>query len=307
MPAAGESQKEFVSRCIPIVLNDGTAKDPEQAAAVCYSLWEKKSVSEHTLTIKLETPEVKAGARHSASDQMHLNQAMHHIMQAGGMLPDQDNVEPGSTEEAGEPTPDGDEGSEWNASDILSDKALVFLGTEAKALGNGLVGGYLVRYGDEKKTDLTGDFFTAQTDTGPASESLAYYHHGLDKTLGKAPLKNKATIGKDDIGVWIKHQLDLRSEYEKAIYGLAEQKKLGWSSGTAGHLVERQKVGGAMWIKRWPLGLDASYTPTPAEPRNEALTLKAYVESLQPAEQPALKSAQVKPTADYYSKLFNRS
>ena len=38
-PQAGESQDDFVSRCIPVVLEDGTAEDQEQAAAVCYSMW----------------------------------------------------------------------------------------------------------------------------------------------------------------------------------------------------------------------------------------------------------------------------
>lgn len=39
-PRANETEQEFVSRCIPIVLDDGTAQDNEQAAAVCYSMWE---------------------------------------------------------------------------------------------------------------------------------------------------------------------------------------------------------------------------------------------------------------------------
>ncbi len=38
-PGRNESQQEFVSRCIPIVLKDGTATDQKQAAAVCYSMW----------------------------------------------------------------------------------------------------------------------------------------------------------------------------------------------------------------------------------------------------------------------------
>lgn len=38
-PGKNESQKDFVSRCIPIVLEDGTAKDQKQAAAICYSMW----------------------------------------------------------------------------------------------------------------------------------------------------------------------------------------------------------------------------------------------------------------------------
>ena len=40
-PKRNEKQDEFVSRCIPIVLNDGTAQDQDQAVAVCHSMWEK--------------------------------------------------------------------------------------------------------------------------------------------------------------------------------------------------------------------------------------------------------------------------
>ncbi len=40
-PQAGESQDEYISRCIPIVLNEKTAKDGSQAAAICHSMWRK--------------------------------------------------------------------------------------------------------------------------------------------------------------------------------------------------------------------------------------------------------------------------
>lgn len=39
-PRPGEREKDFINRCIPVVINDGTAKDPQQAAAICYSMWE---------------------------------------------------------------------------------------------------------------------------------------------------------------------------------------------------------------------------------------------------------------------------
>ena len=38
-PKEGESQGDFVDRCIPIVVNEGNASDNKQAAAMCYSLW----------------------------------------------------------------------------------------------------------------------------------------------------------------------------------------------------------------------------------------------------------------------------
>src|SRR3990167_1169238 len=37
----GESEKEFIARCIEMVMEDGTASDNDQAAAVCYSMWEE--------------------------------------------------------------------------------------------------------------------------------------------------------------------------------------------------------------------------------------------------------------------------
>lgn len=38
-PQSGESEQDFINRCVPIVLEDGTAEDREQAVAVCYSMW----------------------------------------------------------------------------------------------------------------------------------------------------------------------------------------------------------------------------------------------------------------------------
>lgn len=154
-------------------------------------------------------------------------------------------------------------------------ETVVAYGDGLKALGNGRVGGYLVRFSSDRSPDLEGDFFTAETDFGAHEKSLTFYHHGLDVKLGRRVLDPAATMKKDEAGVWVEAQLQLRDEYEKAVYGLATQGKLGWSSGTASHLVEREAVGKAMWIKRWPLGLDASLTPTPAEPRNSVMTLKA--------------------------------
>ncbi len=36
-PRAGESEDDFINRCVPVVINEG--KDQEQAVAICYSLW----------------------------------------------------------------------------------------------------------------------------------------------------------------------------------------------------------------------------------------------------------------------------
>jgi len=41
-PRPNETQDDFVSRCIPVVLKDGTADDQEQAIAICFSMWRER-------------------------------------------------------------------------------------------------------------------------------------------------------------------------------------------------------------------------------------------------------------------------
>ena len=40
-PQPNEKESDFINRCIPFVINEGTAKDEKQAAAICYSIWER--------------------------------------------------------------------------------------------------------------------------------------------------------------------------------------------------------------------------------------------------------------------------
>lgn len=44
-PKNKESENDFVNRCVPIVMKEGTAKDSSQAVAICHSMyqqWKKK-------------------------------------------------------------------------------------------------------------------------------------------------------------------------------------------------------------------------------------------------------------------------
>ena len=77
-----------------------------------------------------------------------------------------------------------------------------------------------------------------------------------------------------DFGLWYEAQLDMADEYAKMIYDLAQKGKLGFSSGAASHMVDREKVGKSFEIKRWNLA-EASLTPQPAESRNMA-SVKRY-------------------------------
>ena len=222
------------------------------------------------------TDEIKAGRRHSESD-----------IALGRKIKDALRSSVTDLESLGFVDPE--QPSEWAAPDPA--KAVIGWGAEVKALGGGKVGGYLVRFTDAASTDLTGDYFTGNTDFGEHETTPVLYHHGLDVTL-KGRVLGKGTLRKDAVGIWVEAQLQLRDDYEKAVYEMAEAGKLGWSSGTAPHRVERKTVGGAHEITAWPLGLDASLTPTPAEPRNAAISLKAYIAELETAVQPAPDGAQ---------------
>lgn len=166
------------------------------------------------------------------------------------------------------------------------DDALVYAGDEIKATrlddGNIKLAGYLVRYGDATKTDVTGDYFTAQTDYGKAETSEGWFNHRLPVSYeGKRVVYDEqlpdVKLTKDDIGVFAEIILGARNEYEKIIAEMGFAGKLGWSSGTAPHLVDRKQVGNAQEITRWHLGLDASLTPTPAEPRNTVQPIKSFI------------------------------
>lgn len=227
-PQEGETRDDFISRCIPIVLDDGTASDQEQAVSVCSGMWDQ----------------AKKGI------------------------------------------------------EIVFDDALISFGDEVKTLDNGHLGGYLVRFSSPDDPDLTGDFFTKDTDfrIADGQKTPIFFNHRLPiKTRDGKRIAIKSVIGEgtlaiDDVGVFIDAILYNRDEYEKAITKTAH--KQGWSSGTAAHLVDREEAGNAMLVKTWPLGLDSSITPTPAEPRNNVISLKSLMSELPPTPQAATPGAE---------------
>lgn len=153
---------------------------------------------------------------------------------------------------------------------------LIAIGDEVKALGNGKIGGYLVRFTDSNSPDLTGDFFDAKSDITIPDTLPLLYNHGMDKTIKKRKI-GTTTTRIDDAGVWAESQLNMRDDYEKRIYEMAEAGKLGYSSGALSHLVDREPVGKSFHIKTWFIG-EASLTPTPAEYRNTVVTIKSLME-----------------------------
>lgn len=237
-----DNESDWMGACVPKMMEEG--KDKDQAVATCMGMWEEKAV--------------KVGARHSGKDKQALQLAHDALVNAGAecyqMEEEEKSIE------------------------------LVHYGNEVKAVklddGTVKLGGYLVQFGDEKNTDLTGDFFAPDTDYGEAKESDVYFNHRMpvragDKQIEYKDKLSRAKLNKDDVGIFAEVILAARNEYEEMIIEAGLAGKLGWSSGTAGHLVDREQVGKAWKIKTWILGLDASLTPTPAEPRNTVIPLKS--------------------------------
>jgi phage head maturation protease len=152
----------------------------------------------------------------------------------------------------------------------------------------GSVKGYLVRFGSPDTTDLEGDYFTQSTDFGfpiKAGERVplnVYYHHGMDKMIGKKSI-GTGYVKMDETGLWYEAQLDMADSYGEMIAKLCKQGKMGYSSGAAGHMVERKSVGKASEITRWCIA-EASITPTPAEYRNSVKSLEDMY-SMEPMEE----------------------
>lgn len=205
--------------------------------------------------------EIKRGARHSSADQSAIQSAHDALTNVGAMC-----------------TP----------VKALENDALVVFGSEIKAtdLGDGNVklAGYLVRFGDASTPDYVGDYFTKNTDFGAAEMSAGWFNHRMPVTYNKKRVTYTeqlpdVKLTKDNVGVFAEIVIGARNDYEKMIGQLGFAGKLGWSSGTAPHLVDRKTVGGAQEITRWHLGLDASLTPTPAEFRstNTVLPIKSFI------------------------------
>lgn len=134
------------------------------------------------------------------------------------------------------------------------------------------------------------DFFNGNTDfkfTEGMSTPI-YFHHGLDRDTGVKVI-GTGTLHRTTRGIEIKAEIDLDDPDGLACWREAKRGRMGWSSGTAEHLMQREPVMAASGqmshhITHWPLGLDASLTPNPAEPRNRAVAIKSLIAEIESIE-----------------------
>ncbi len=137
-----------------------------------------------------------------------------------------------------------------------------------KALGGNRIGGYAVLWGDESRKDLTGEYFTPETQELTAIFNGVgalpdLYHHAADDAM-KATVIGKVDIMQaDDVGLWYEAQLDASNRYKEAFLKLVREGVLGTSTGT---LPGARQVDKSGRIVRWPI-VEISQTPMPCEPR----------------------------------------
>jgi HK97 family phage major capsid protein len=140
--------------------------------------------------------------------------------------------------------------------------------------------------------DLEGEHFSAETDfeLDLVPQKRVYYDHRIEEV--KHPLGLVTRISLEGMGLWVEAQIDRSRKYAAEVIALIEEGLLGWSSGTAGHLADRE---GGM-IKRWPI-LEFSLTPTPAEPRTLGVELIKHMAESNPLLEAALPRAAAKESA----------
>ncbi|NIQ89322.1 MAG: hypothetical protein GWN93_09715 [Deltaproteobacteria bacterium] len=92
-PQENETQDDFISRCIPIVLDDRTAESQEQAVAVCNSMWEEAHKSEGEMTDKMER-KTFSGFVTKADEEQGIIEAFFAVM--GNVDQGQDVIHPGA-------------------------------------------------------------------------------------------------------------------------------------------------------------------------------------------------------------------
>ncbi len=159
---------------------------------------------------------------------------------------------------------------------IKRSETLVTFGDAVKSLGDGKVGGYLVRFSNADQLDLEDDYFDSETDYmfEFPGKSKGWFNHA--QSSGIKQLSQDVDLEMQEFGIWAETILDERDKYERFLLRLAEEGKLAWSSGTAEHLMARKEIGVRKhYVTRWPLGLDASLTHIPSEPRNTVVPLKS--------------------------------
>ena len=290
-PGSTETKEGFIDRCIPIVIEDGTAADGSQANAICNSMWEEA---------------MKANAKTVYGDELSEEEKVDEVGRAfrnqfpfaelpGGFVFDPWVIQTFSqvviVDERSKfyavPYTRGDEIKfasfpEWEEvekdttfetkAEMLTTRFASFMIAKIKTAGDMELDVLAVPFGGpDFGKDKQGEFFTPRTDLALDNfeNPLVVYYHGFDEN--QQQMKTPEIIGevtshetKAD-GHWVRILLDKTNEFAKRIWEAAKKGLAKASSGTIGHLMRSEFSGE---ITYWPLAeitlLDTNETMQPA-------------------------------------------
>jgi hypothetical protein len=285
-PKDGESEKDFIARCIPIVLKEGTAKDQKQAAAICFSMYKKEKHFVDRLDLQAKT---LSGVESSDWTKPPETDAKDSVRKLPcptcktDVVPTDENKCPdcGTLLVSEKKTLNI---SYAKSLDIgLSDKKLTDL-LAVKFIGTDRIFHYPFLWGNSVKTDLEKEFFTKSTDfwdkTLGTNPRPLTWDHNQDESMKDNPVIGQTVEwGDDEIGRWAISHLDRAHRYRKAVDALIEEGVIGTSSDSAPQYVEREARGKSTYLKVWPWFASA-LTDIPCEPRMIAEGTVEYLKSI---------------------------
>ena len=144
--------------------------------------------------------------------------------------------------------------------------------------------------------DLDGEFFSPNTDflfDWFRGERPTLYQHTWDKAIGTDRLGGVVGHEKREQGIWVRTQLDIRSQWYEAVRELIGSDALSFSSGAYPAGVVVSKAGE---ILRWPW-VEMTLTPSPMNPYASLAALKAIdLPPLPPFYRPRLLVTGVRAT-----------
>ena len=166
---------------------------------------------------------------------------------------------------------------------------ITYKGEAVKFVEDTKIKGLAVKFTTSADPDLYQDFFTSNCDFGLSlSHTLPiYFNHCFDGILKTARIGEAKLTKKNDgifvdgfiynlkncpenLDKWSRQILKERAEYIDIILKLIETGKMGYSTGSAPHLVKKKSFdNGTNEITKWDI-VELSITHTPAEPRTYA-------------------------------------
>ncbi len=170
------------------------------------------------------------------------------------------------------------------------------------------VAGWLVKFGGadlyDERFDQNTNFWLDSIGNTP----VILYDHGMNDAVQREVL-GKGVITKQDDGLWVEAELAKHNRYVEQISILIGHGAMGWSSGSVGHLVDRDFSETPVLIKSWPI-IEASLTVTPAEPRtlgvSQLRALADHIEAIKElVPEDAVKASAPVATAPVVTVLAN--